>query len=383
LSEDSLLDGSRTLEPVSVPMNDHDSRALEDIRAWQGRKPSRRLRSAIPAPVRDRAGELVVRGKAHAGQVIGDVPGSEQIKQALLTTLEGATRTIGAGAAASVSTSLVIRRYRRAGHPIERIEDIQDLELAASDRVFPRRKRLAYVAASGAEGAAAGAAMTVSGTATVVTGVFGVGAGGVPTAIVTAGVMAGDIAATLMTASRIVAETSALYGYDPNDPVEQVFMTGVLGAATATSEGAKLAAQRELRELAKLLARRAPYRLLDKSAFTHVVRKAYAKLGEKMTQKQLGKVVPVTSIVVGAGMNAALMHRTADEACYAYRQRRLQDRYDLDPSGHDHDLSEGHIDVEVVDDSEEGLDLIGLLDQATRESDVDEEVFEEGPGRSA
>lgn len=52
------------------------------------------------------------------------------------------------------------------------------------------------------------------------TGVFGVGAGGVPTAIVTAGIVAGDIAATLMTASRIVAETSALYGYDPSDPAE-------------------------------------------------------------------------------------------------------------------------------------------------------------------
>jgi hypothetical protein len=185
--------------------------------------------------------------------------------------------------------------------------------------------------------------------------------------------MAGDIAATLMTASRIVAETSALYGYDPNDPAAQVFVTGVLGAATATSEGAKLAAQRELRELAKLLARRAPYRLLDKSVFTQVVRRAYAKLGDKMTQAQLGKVVPITSIAIGAGMNAALMHRTADEAYYAYRERRLQDRYDLDPSDRDHDASESIVDAEVVDDSEEPLDILGLLDEAKRESaDVDE-----------
>lgn len=55
------------------------------------------------------------------------------------------------------------------------------------------------------------------------TGVFGAGAGGVPTAIMTAGIMTSDIAATLLMASRIVAETSALYGYDPNDPAEQVF----------------------------------------------------------------------------------------------------------------------------------------------------------------
>jgi hypothetical protein len=358
---------------VSTPMNDYDSRALKDIRAWQGRKPSRRLRNAIPESVRERAGELVDRGKEKAGEIFDDFPRSEQVKQALLMTLEGATRTIGAGAAASVRTSLVIRKYRKAGHSVERIEDIQDLELAASDRVFSRRKRHAYVVTSGAEGAVAGAATTVSGAATLVTGVFGAGAGGVPTAIVTAGVMAADTAATLMWASRIVAETSALYGYDPNDPAEQVFMTGVLGAATATSEGTKLAAQRQLRELAKLLARREPYRLLDKHVFTHVVRRAYKKLGDKMTQKQLGKIVPITSIAVGAGMNAALMHRTADEAYYAYRERRLQDRYDLDSSDRDHDASEVIVDAEVVDDSEEPLDIIGLLDEAQKESaDVDE-----------
>jgi hypothetical protein len=183
--------------------------------------------------------------------------------------------------------------------------------------------------------------------------------------------MGADVAATLMAASRIVAETSALYGYDPNDPAEQVFMTGVLGAATAGSEGAKLIAQRELRELAKLLARRAPYRLLDQHVFTHVVRKTYAKLGEKMTQKQLGKVVPFAGIAVGAGMNAALMHRTADEAYYAYRERRLQERYDLDPSDRDHDAPEIIVDATVVD-AEEPLDIVGLLDEAQRESaDVD------------
>lgn len=353
---------------MHTPMNDYDKRALKDIRAWRGRKPSRRLRNTVPESVRERAGELVDRGKEKAGEIVDDIPGSEQVKQALQIALEGATRTIGTGAAASVSTSLVIRRYRKAGHSIKRIEDIQNLELAASDGVFPRRKRLAYVITSGAEGGAAGAATTVTGAATVATGVFGAGAGGVPTAAMTAGIMAGDIAATMLAASRIVAETSALYGYDPNDPAEQVFMTGVLGAATAGSEGAKLAAQRELRELAKLLARRAPYRLLDKSVFTHVVRKTYAKLGDKMTQKQLGKVVPFASIAIGAGINAALMHRTADEAYYAYRERRLQDRYDLDPSDRDDDASELIVDAELVHDSDEPLDIVGLLEEARRES---------------
>lgn len=348
-------------------MNHYDNRALDEIRAHQSRKAARRVRNAIPESVRERAVELADRGKARAGEIVKDVPGSDEVKQALRTALEGATRTIGSGAAASVSTSLVIRKYRKAGHAIERIEDIQGLELAVSDRVFPRRKRLAYVVTSGAEGGVAGAATTVTGAATVATGIFGAGAGGVPTAMVTAGIIAGDIAATLLAASRIVAETSALYGYDPNDPAEQVFMTGILGAATASSEGAKFAAHRELHELARLLARKAPYRILDKRVFTHVVRKAYAKLGEKMTQKQLGKVVPIANIAIGAGINAALMHRTADEAYYAYRERRLRDRYDLHASGQDHDDPETIVDVEVIENSEEHLDIVGLLDEARRE----------------
>lgn len=113
--------------------------------------------------------------------------------------------------------------------------------------------------------------------------------------------------------------------------------------------------------------------------FTNVVRKAYAKLGDKMTQKQLGKVVPVASVAIGAGMNAALMHRTADQAYYAYRERRLQDRYDLDPSDRDPDAPETIVDAEVVIDAEEPVDILGLLDEAQQESfDATDDVFGHG-----
>jgi hypothetical protein len=359
------VDNPAAPSPVLRAMTADDQRALEEIRAWQSRKPARRLRGALPAPVRERAREFLGSGR-RAGELVTELPGVEQVTRALSTALEGTTRTIGAAAGASVSTGSVIRRYRRAGHAIERIEDIQGLELAASDHVFPRRKRLAYVAAAGAQGGVAGAATTVSTTATVATGVFGAGAGGVPTAIVTAGVVAADITATLLATSRIVAETSALYGYDPNDPAEQVFMAGVVGAATASSEGAKLAAQRELRELAKLLARRAPYSILDQHVFTHVVRKAYAKLGERMTQRQLGKVVPLASIAIGAGVNAALMHRTADEAYFAYRERRLIERYGDVPVG-DPVADEVIVDAEVIEESAESLEIVALLETAKTE----------------
>ena len=87
-----------------------------------------------------------------------------------------------------------------------------------------------------------------------------------------------------------------------------------------------------------------------------------------MTQKELGKVIPFTSIAAGAGTNAALMHRTADEAYYACRRRRLQDRYGPELPVPELALSADVVDAKVVEGSDETLDIVGILDEAARES---------------
>lgn len=84
-------------------------------------------------------------------------------------------------------------------------------------------------------------------------------------------------------ATRLAAETGALYGYDPSDPREHLFMVGVLGRASAGTPASKLAAQRELHRLSQALARGAAWTTLDNNAITVVVTKLYQQLGERLT----------------------------------------------------------------------------------------------------
>ena len=95
-----------------------------------------------------------------------------------------------------------------------------------------------------------------------------------------------------------MAETSALYGYDPNDPAEQLFMVGVLGAATAGTQAGKAVAQRELYELAQALARNAPWTTLSKNRIAQMVEKVYQELGQRLTKRQLGKATPALGIAL-------------------------------------------------------------------------------------
>ena len=57
--------------------------------------------------------------------------------------------------------------------------------------------------------------------------VFEGGVGAAPGAAQVAAVMVGDMAALLLGASRLAAETGAAYGYDPKDPAEKIFVAGV------------------------------------------------------------------------------------------------------------------------------------------------------------
>ncbi len=304
--------------------------------------------------------------------MVDDIPGAEQILEAIKGALEGLTRTIATTAAASVPKHHVLRRYAQRGHPLSRLADIRNLDLEVSDEAFPRQRRLAYIIGAGATGAWAGTVTTAGEIGTVVGGVAGAGAGATPGAMTVVGAFAGDAAATLLAGSRIIAETAALYGYDPNDPAEQMYMAGVLGAATAGTQTGKMAAQRELHKLAYSLARNAPWTTLGKNRITPIVARVYQQLGHRLTKQQLGKATPVLGVVVGAGLNMRLMHRVADEAYFAYRERRLRDRYgDEDESFVDNAPPSPSPDAEgyepAAGDADEHLPLLDLAESAAKE----------------
>ena len=136
-----------------------------------------------------------------------------------------------------------------------------------------------------------------------------------------------------------------------DEPTQRLFALGVLSVGTATQAG-KAAAYIELNKVVQNLARNVTWRVLDKSAVTKVVRGVYARVGMDLTKRKLGQAVPVVGIVVGAGLNARLVNRVADDADRIYRERFLRERYGLVTA-----------DVEVsAADTEQPVKLADIID---------------------
>jgi hypothetical protein len=344
---------NRQRDATEADMQQYDEKAWRQIEDRRRRMEARRVRTVVPERIREIGKEVAVRGK----EGLERLPGSEQLQQVIEGAMHGAVSTIGTGAAASVSQRKVLRRYERNGHAPARIEAIQVLDLEVSDAVFPRRRRFAFMSGSAAQGGLAGAFSLMTAAGTVVGGVAGAGAGAVPGALALAGVLALDAGATLGTAARVVAETAAHYGYDPNDPGEELFMASVLGVATAGSQCAKITAHQELNHVAGLLARRATKATLSETNLARVLSKIWPRLVERLTHQQMGKATPALGIVLGASLNANLMKRVSDEAYYAYRERRLRDRYDdhgasiSDPLG---EAVDGTLVLDLLEDNDHG-----------------------------
>ncbi|WP_413228301.1 hypothetical protein [Arthrobacter sp. AET 35A] len=74
----------------------------------------------------------------------------------------------------------------------------------------------------------------------------------------------GDAAFVLGLASRSVGHVSLLYGYDPEDPAEKLFIVSVVNAGTAASASAKTAAMADDSRLTQSLVRGRTWEILDK-----------------------------------------------------------------------------------------------------------------------
>lgn len=305
-------------------MHPYDEKAWRHIEDRRARVDARR-RNVVPERVRAIGSEIAVRGR----QGFETLPGSD-LQNVIRDATRGITSTIGTAAAATVVQPAVLRRYRRRGHALDRIEQIQDLDLEACDAVFPHGRRVVYMSLALAEGGVAGAMSSATELRTIKGGVARAGAGAVPDRLGLAKVFAADAVATLGGAARIVAWTAALYGYNPNDPAEELFMASVLGVATAGTQATRTAAHREVNHVAGLLARGKSKAVLSETHLARLLTKVWPDLVEDLAHKQMGKAVPALGIAFGAGLNAYLAKRVSDEAYYAYRERRLIDCYGSD-----------------------------------------------------
>lgn len=333
-----------------MQMSAYDAAAWRAIQSWK--QPSS-ARKVLPDGLQKRlasAGASLQRGAEQ-------LPGAKQVAAAVEGALSGATSFVDRLAVASLRQKSVLMKYEKAGHRVAELASIRDLELQDIDRVKPRLT-LRYTSGAGLEGVAAGAVMSgVSVGAAAGTAATG-GAAAAPSMAVVLSTVAADSAAVLAASSRLVAETSAYYGYDPELPGEQLFAAAVLGVGLA-SQGAKLAAYEELVKLVRALATKQTWQVLDKNVVTKVVSQIYKRFGERLTKRKLGQMVPVVGIGLAAGLNAKTLHSVGDAAEMLYRERFLIEKYKLDLQGpvsygSSHDAESPLMDIlegEVVDEA--------------------------------
>ncbi|WP_225439799.1 EcsC family protein [Amycolatopsis eburnea] len=145
--------------------------------------------------------------------------------------------------------------------------------------------------------------------------------------------MTADILVVQVLSVSIASRTAYSYGYDAKDPAEQIFIERLvrrsfLAQATKVEplrETARAAGavKGRIKWSAKL---RADHRLL---AAVEKLMQHLGPAGSRVAVKDVAKVIPVIGVLIGAGMNAAILGSVAADAQRYCRTRFLCDKYGL------------------------------------------------------
>ena len=292
-------------------------------RAWQKLiADERSRRGSLRARATDKVSGVVSGVVTSATDLVKKVPGGEKITDgadvAIKVALGAAAKAIFIPAIASVSLKRRTKRLRKRHPEIGHASPFEVLDLKALDKGRPRQ----IIPIAGAVGSA-GASVAITG-AEVSTAV----SGGATVGIVAAAIAA-DIAASLGLLGRATAEVAVHYGFDPDEPGEEIFLMSVLSYSTASSLQGKLAALTELSKLSQQMMRRATWNQLNKDAVVKVIQAVFTKLGFKLTHKRLAQVVPVMGGLISAGLSYDMLSRALRDATHIYRVRYLSEKYGL------------------------------------------------------
>lgn len=265
-------------------------------------------------------------------------------------------RTVGRISRVGLSPKGVVTKHKKCGHEVATLRDLRTLDLQQIDAVRGRGTSWGYPIAAALSGMGAGLVISGGELAIPVTG----GASAAPSGAAVAGAMIGDAAGVLALASRAVGHVSLLYGYDPEEPGEKVFVMSVVNAGTAMSASAKTAAMADISRLTQALVRGKAWSILDKSIITQLSKQFSKKFTIRLTKQGLGKVVPLAGIAIGGAFNWSTLESIVDTADIAYRRRFLSDKYSQLAEAMD---NETLVDVEQDDerDTDEVISVLAAL----------------------
>jgi len=316
-----------------------------EIKAWQDlvsqkAKPTRRAARVLEdragqvasTTANSRPGKALVRGARSGAAAVsnaipesakrvarsaGDSAGAEWVGSVAHAT----GRTLMRVSRVGLTPNGVVTKHQRKGHEVTRLLDIRSLDLELVDKVRGRNLDLTYATIAAASGAGTG--FMITGGEVVVSS----GVGAAPGAGTVAGAMALDLAAVIGLSSRAVGQVALAYGYDPEDSSEKAFVASIVNFATAFTIGAKEAAFRDIARLTTLLVRGKSWTVLNEVVFARIAQTLAKSISHKLTQKSLGKLLPVAGVGIGAVMNFATLEGVVDSANIAYRRRFLLEKY--------------------------------------------------------
>lgn len=272
--------------------------------------------------IRVRAGDKVAGAVEAAGSAVKRIPGALKVTDgmdaAMQVALTAIAKAIFIPAIASVSVKRRTKRLRKRHPEIGDANPFDVLDLKDIDRGRPRQ---VLALANAATSAGASVAITGAEVSTTVSG----GA----TAAVVIGAIAGDIGTSLAFLGRSVAEVAVHYGYDPDEPEEELFLMGVLSYSTAASLQGKTAALAALSRLSQQMMRRATWNELNKDVLVKVIQSVFTKIGVRLTHRRLAQLVPVLGGLISAGLSYDMQNRALDDATRVYRARFLAERHGL------------------------------------------------------
>lgn len=275
------------------------------------------------------------------------------------TVLASMRQTVGRVSRVGLSPKAVVKKHKKRGHDVNSLFDLRRLDLEQIDAVRGRGASWGYPIAAAASGAVAGAVITGGEIVTVASA----GAAAAPSGTAIASAFFGDAAVVLGLASRCVGEASLLYGYDPEEPAEKLFIMSVVNAGTAMSASAKTAAMADVSRLTQALVRGKTWAVLDKSLVAQVSKQFAKAFGNRLTKQGLGKVVPAAGTLIGLTLNWATLESIVDVANIEYRKRFLLEKY---PQLADWEAPRAF--TEAVQDTSDGVDeeisVLGELAEA-------------------
>ncbi|MFD6988085.1 EcsC family protein [Streptomyces sp. NPDC059943] len=343
--------------PLSRAMRNASDQVANGV-AELGKRAAKQLENHPRAKSAVSRGQNVVAKGAHkvgagargAADVLPDWSG---------TAVQSLRQTVGRVSRAGLSSKRVVALHKKRGHNVAAISDVRRLDLEQVDAVRGRAASWYYPAAAALSGAGAG--LVISGGQLVIAA--SAGAAAAPSGGAIAGAFVADTAVVLGLASRAVGQVSLLYGYDPEETAERLFVMSVVNAGTASSATAKNAAMADISRLTQALFRGKTWEVLNDAVVAKVSRQFANAFGFRLTKKGLGKAVPAVGILVGGTLNWTTLEGVVDAAEMAYRRRFLLEKY---PHLADEEVSGSflHTDSDVPDHADEAISLLDELTEA-------------------